>query len=203
MGPSILDAVRQLAIFGCSRVARLLNIGSAYRDRQNSPIGDFKLPTELAGFLPELGADESGFEVEIADTTSVITEPFDPTLIRIETKPSTINLLVARIKNAEIDFSTGFQRRSGIWSDAAQSQLIESMLIRIPIPAFYVDATDDDRWLVVDGLQRLTAINRFMVSNELKLTGLEFLTKLNGLTYENLPRNFQRRIEGRSHSIFD
>ena len=60
--------------------------------------------------------------------------------------------------------------------EAAESTLIESLLTRIPVPAFYMDATDDDRWLVVDGLQRLTVLRRFVVDQEFALSELEFLT---------------------------
>ncbi|MGK7900997.1 MAG: DUF262 domain-containing protein, partial [Hormoscilla sp.] len=71
----------------------------------------------------------------------------------------------------------------------------ESILIRIPLPAFYMDATDEDKWLVIDGLQRLTAIKQFVIDRELKLKGLEFLVPFEGATYEQLPRNYQRRIK--------
>src|SRR5262249_19033423 len=102
--------------------------------------------------------------VESEDTTSSerITEPFDPTLIRVETKPMTIDLLLTRIQNNELELSPGFQRKGDIWKDEAKSRLIESILIRIPLPAFYMDATDDDKWIVVDGLQRLTSLKRFV-----------------------------------------
>jgi len=75
-----------------------------------------------------------------------------------------------------------------------QSRLIESLLIRIPLPAFYFDATDENRWLVVDGLQRLTAIRGFALDKTLKLQGLEFLSDCVGLGYDDLSRGFQRRI---------
>jgi len=51
-----------------------------------------------------------------------------------------ISLLMDRIRNREIDLTPGFQRKGGIWSAKAKSQLIESLLIRIPLPAFYMDA---------------------------------------------------------------
>jgi hypothetical protein len=58
------------------------------------------------------------------------------------------------------------------------SRLIESILIRFPLPAFYFDATNDDKWLVVDGLQRLSSIRKFVVekntSENLRLRGLEY-----------------------------
>src|SRR5262249_44885897 len=57
-----------------------------------------------------------------------------------------------------------------------------------------MDATDDDKWIVVDGLQRLTSLKRFVLDKNLRLCGLEFLSQLKGKAYDELPRNFQRRI---------
>jgi hypothetical protein len=143
---------------------------------------------------PRAFLDESEVEPEDTGSDEVITKPFDPTLIRVETKIMTIDLLISRIRLNEIDLMPSFQRRSDIWKEEAQSRLIESILIRIPLPAFYMDATDEDRWLVVDGLQRLSTLKRFIIENNLKLTGLEFLTQFSGKIYNDLPRNFQRRI---------
>ncbi len=131
-----------------------------------------------------------------------ITHPFDPTLIRFEIKPVTINLLLARMKEGEIDLQPEFQRKAGIWTQGAQSRLIESLLMRIPIPALYIDGIDEDRWVVVDGLQRLYTLKRFVLDQELKLTGLEFLTHLTEYTYTGLPRHFQRRIQETQLTIY-
>jgi hypothetical protein len=106
----------------------------------------------------------------------------------------TLDLIMDRIKNNEIDLAPDFQRKAGIWKDKAKSRLIESILIRIPLPAFYIDATDDNRWVVVDGLQRLTALREFVIDKTLPLEELEFLTKLNGFFYSKLDRSYQRRI---------
>lgn len=140
--------------------------------------------------------DDGSTGVESEDTTSgiTITEPFDPTQIRVTSHSITVDLLLKRISQEALILSPGFQRKGGIWTDEAQSRLIESLLIRIPIPAFYIDETDEEHWLVVDGLQRLTTLKRFVILGELKLRGLEFLTEYNGYTYENLPLKFKRRI---------
>ena len=151
---------------------------------------------------PEIYDDGTGIEPEITESDDQITEPFDPTLIRVETKPLSMDLLISRIREKEINLMPDFQRRAGIWSDAAQSRLIESMLIRIPLPAFYMDASDEDEWLVVDGLQRLTAINRFVIKQELKLSGLEFLHHLSGMGFNELPRNFRRRIKETQVTVY-
>ncbi len=81
--------------------------------------------------------------------------------------------------------------------------MIESIIIRIPLPAFYIDATDEEQWLVVDGLQRLSALKQFMNDNNLPLTGLEYLAnELDGKTYQELPRKYQRRIEETQVTIY-
>jgi hypothetical protein len=152
---------------------------------------------ELNFDFPE-GIDET----ETTDPEGLISDPFDPTLIRVERSTPTIDLLTRRIEHGEINLAPDFQRKGGIWTEDAKSRLIESILIRIPLPAFYVDATDEDRWLVVDGLQRLTTLKRFVVDKDLSLSGLEFLADLNGKTFDDLPRNLQRRIQETEVIVF-
>jgi hypothetical protein len=134
---------------------------------------------------------DSGIDLEEDES---ITQPFDPALIRVETKPMSIDLLLQRIQYKELDLAPDFQRQGGIWKLQAKSRLIESILIRIPLPAFYMDATDEDKWIVVDGLQRLTTLSDFVLTQQLRLSSLEFLSNLEGKTYDEIPRNFQRRI---------
>lgn len=152
----------------------------------------------------ELG-ENGGTGLEEEDTGSgfEITQPFDPARIRVETKPMVISLLMDRISNREIDLTPGFQRKGGIWSAKAKSQLVESLLIRIPLPAFYMDGSDESRWLIVDGLQRLFTLKSFVIDKVLQLTGLEFLGKeCNGKRFDQLPRNLQRRILETQVTVF-
>jgi len=55
---------------------------------------------------------ENGTGVEVEDTSSeeIIIDPFDPSLIRVDTRPMTIDLLRERIKYGELDLAPGFQR---------------------------------------------------------------------------------------------
>lgn len=125
-------------------------------------------------------------------------QPFDPTKIQIQTKQDTMQNLINRMRNHEIDLNTDFQRYADLWSDAKMSRLIESILIRFPLPAFYFDATNDDYWQIVDGLQRLSTIKKFVIEDSLKLEYLEYLggekDVLNKKCSE-LPRQYQRRID--------
>ncbi len=123
-----------------------------------------------------------------------ITQPFDPELIRVDTRPMTIDLLLQRIKYEELDLAPDFQRKGGIWNPRTKSRLIESILVRIPLPAFYMDATDENKWIVIDGLQRLTTLKMFVNDKSMQLCELEFLTQLENKTFDELPRNLQRRI---------
>lgn len=121
--------------------------------------------------------------------------PFDPSKIDITMKPLTLDALLKRIKNDEIEFDSSFQRKAGLWDKGQKSQLIESIFLRIPLPAFYFDASDDGRWLIIDGLQRVTALRQFVVDKTLKLEEMEFFPEFNGCNYDKLPRAFQRRID--------
>lgn len=96
-----------------------------------------------------------------------IIQSFDTRAIRIDSRSGTLNTLLARLENDEIDLAPNFQRQAGIWNERDQSRLMESLMLRIPVPAFYFDATNDEKWLVVDGLQRLTAIRRFVIAQDL------------------------------------
>jgi len=157
-------------------------------------VADLKEPNITYSLEEAILDNNTGVELEDIVGDERITDPFDPTLIRVDTRPMTIDLLLSRIEHEELDLQPSFQRKGGIWNEGAQSRLIESILIRIPLPAFYVDATDDDKWLVVDGLQRLTTLKRFILDETLKLSELEFLTTFEGKTYSDLPRQYQRRI---------
>lgn len=153
--------------------------------------------------LGEIGG--TGLEEELDDDAAIsfeITEPFDPARIRVDTKPMVISLLMDRIRNREIDLTPGFQRKGGIWSKKAKSQLIESLLIRIPLPAFYMDGGDESKWLVVDGLQRLSTLKSFVIDKTLVLDGLEFLSECEGKKFDQLPRNLQRRILETQVTVF-
>ncbi len=153
-------------------------------------------------------------EDESDDLIDDLNQPFNPKDIDITVETRSLDSIISRIKHSEIDLNTHFQRKGDLWANTIMSRLIESILIRFPLPAFYFDATNDDKWLVVDGLQRLSAIKRFVLNCDpayvnssytqedilqgfdkpLKLVGLEYLKECNGMTYDNLSATMKRRI---------
>lgn len=160
-------------------------------DDESSGQDDDDSPDDLGepGVEPEEGDDGGG----------IIHSPYDPAKTHIVTKPMSVEQLAKRLSYDEIDLAPDFQRGADLWAVDKKSRLIESMLIRIPLPVFYFDATDESKWLVVDGLQRLSTIRHFMVnkdpSERMQLEGLEYLRQHEGKTFEQLPRDLQRRIE--------
>ncbi len=100
-----------------------------------------------------------------------------------------------------IDIAPEYQRHFK-WNAERQSQLIESLLLGIPVPSLFMATNKDSTWEVVDGLQRLTTLINFacpedQISNvnanskKLRLTGLQKLTSINGMLFEDLPKSVQ------------
>ena len=134
--------------------------------------------------------DESGVEEELED---LITEPFDPERIKIRTDPFLVEQIISRIDHKEIDLAPDFQRLSGFWDRQRKSRLIESLLLRIPLPVFYVAADEEDNWAVVDGVQRLSTIYEY-VTDQFPLSHVEYLARWEGSKHSSLSRPMQRRI---------
>lgn len=91
-----------------------------------------------------------------------------------------------------------FQRRER-WDDTKKSLLIESFLMNIPIPPIILYEKDYNSYEVMDGQQRITAIQDFY-SNKLILKDLEVWPELNGKNYDNLPKKIKAGIDRRSIS---
>lgn len=78
-----------------------------------------------------------------------------------------------------------FQRKY-IWDESRSSRFIESLILNVPIPPLYCSEEDSKKWLVIDGLQRLSTIKAFY-ENEFKLKNMEIIKELNGQKYKDLP----------------
>ena len=142
---------------------------------------------------PAHEVDEDGLEVERDESQDQITTPFDPEQIRIRTVNVVVDQVVQRVEHKEIDLAPDFQRLAKIWTPSQKSRLIESLLLRIPIPVFYVAADDEDGWQVVDGIQRISTIHDY-VKGVFRLRGLQYLDNYIDAWYSDLPRQMQRRI---------
>ncbi|MDI9364089.1 MAG: DUF262 domain-containing protein [Flavobacterium sp.] len=142
----------------------------------------------------ETQADLFGNPIDAEDKGLGMKKTFNPNNIKIRLQPTTVALMMERITHNEVKLNTEFQRKEGLWKNEQQSKLIESILIRIPLPVFYFDGSNSDEWLVIDGLQRLTSLKRFVLTKDLKLKGLEFLKNFEGKGWDDLDRPLQRQI---------
>lgn len=160
----------------------------------SSDTEELKKRQEAEEFLQSYEVEEESY-ASTNDSDAPIEKPFNPKEINIKSKTMSLDNIIKRIRESEIDMAPDFQRKGDLWTPDKQSRLIESMLIKLPLPAFYFDGTEDEKWLVVDGLQRLSAIKNFVVDESLRLQGLEFLENISGKTFSELPRNYRRMIE--------
>lgn len=137
---------------------------------------------EFLALKEELSETGERIGIEAEDESEVM-EPFDPAEIAIAQKIVPMDMLLRRLKQGSIILSPSFQRNE-VWNNTRKSQLIESIMLRIPLPMFYVAEDEAGNWEVVDGLQRLTAIKQFMMGDDngvpLQLENLEFLEERYG-----------------------
>lgn len=116
--------------------------------------------------------------------------PIDSLLIRQENR--TVYDVLRRIDTGRFVMNPDFQR-DFIWSDDQQSKLVESVIMRIPLPVLYLAEDEQGRMIVVDGLQRLSTFKRF-VDNKLKLD-LPHRDDLHGKVFRDLSPKLQNRVE--------
>ena len=139
---------------------------------------------------------------ETMECAQIDSDPYDPKKIRVDTKAFPVFQVNHMLLEGEIDLSPDFQREF-VWSDIRRrSRLIESLLLRIPLPVFYLAQDESGMYQVVDGVQRLTVLRDFL-GNKFRLRDLEYLKDCNGKWFSNksrpaeesLDRVYVRRIE--------
>lgn len=125
-----------------------------------------RLESTASGIEPTMDNDSEIPKQEI--------RPYNPDLIRVDTKAFTVHQIFKLIQDDDIDFSPDFQRHF-VWKELEKkSRLIESIMLRIPLPVFYFAQDEIGKFQIVDGLQRLTVIRDFL-NNRFKLKHLEYL----------------------------
>ena len=108
------------------------------------------------------------------------------------------NFVDALKRNNYMEIRPFYQRRSR-WDEERQSKLIESFIINIPVPPIFLYERAYNSYEVMDGQQRITAIEDFY-NNKFKLTGLDLWPELNGMKYSDLPNKIRAGLDRRSIS---
>lgn len=135
--------------------------------------------------------------VERVLSTEEISEKYVRGDVRIVTEQARypLNTIMTMLSSGDYNLNPEFQRRKR-WSVSKQSRLIESFIMNVPIPPIFLYEVAYSQYEVMDGLQRLTAINEFY-GNKFALTGLDQWPELNGMYYINLPEQVRRGIDRR------
>lgn len=148
---------------------------------------------ELQDITPDEDIDGLDSSEETSGRSGAI-KPWDPGKIRITTKTFTLREIVGQIEEGEIDLSPDFQREY-VWRPRQRTRLIESILLGIPLPAFYFNQSEAGAYQVVDGVQRLSTISLFMRGDHrLSANDLEYLSDLHDKTYDQLDTAAVRRF---------
>ncbi|KUL62713.1 MULTISPECIES: DUF262 domain-containing protein [unclassified Streptomyces] len=136
-------------------------------------------------------------EIETEDAPPEIDRPWNPEQIRVNTKQFSLRNALDMIEDESLELAPDFQR-GRVWKPVQKSRLIESVLLQIPLPAFYFAEDTDGLMRVVDGLQRLSTIHDFVRGGDKQgfpLKGLEYLqSAVEGKRFEDLPAPWKRRI---------
>ncbi len=141
------------------------------------------IPEDVEGFEP---IGQSGFSEY----------PIDSLMIRTDHR--TVHELLRRIEKNQMVLTPDFQR-DFVWDELKQSRLIESVLMRIPLPVMYLAEDDKGKLIVVDGLQRISTFWRF-VHDDLALR----IDKegLKGKKFSDLDARLQNRVEDTQLTLY-
>ena len=123
-------------------------------------------------------------------------KPWDPESIRVSTKTFSVRNILDLVDEDSIELQPDFQRLR-VWKMKQKAQLIESIILQIPLPAFYFAEDRDGSMRVVDGLQRLSTIHDFVRGGNasgFKLQQLEYIDDVQGHSFDELPAPIKRRI---------
>lgn len=128
--------------------------------------------------------------------------PLDAVFVRNETR--TVGEVVKRIRLKRYQLDPDFQR-DFVWDAKTQSRLIESCLMRIPLPVFYVAETKNGVIAVVDGLQRMTTFHHYLDDEfalQLDVPDESTPHPLNKKKFSDLPIHLQERIEDTQLTLY-
>lgn len=106
-----------------------------------------------------------------------------------------LDTISTMLSSGKYELNPEYQRRKR-WGIPQQSKLIESFIINVPIPPIFLYEVEYAKYEVMDGLQRLTAIDDFY-KGKFALEGLEEWKELNGKTYNKLPSKVREGIDRR------
>lgn len=135
---------------------------------------------------------------EIQPDISELSEVY-PTAVNVTKDDNSVFELKRQYDRKRIELSPSYQRES-VWSKKQKSELIESILMGIPLPIMYFFQDNKGIKQVVDGKQRLTTLFDFL-DNKFSLSELTVMPELKGKKFDDLDGLYQGKIEDYKLSI--
>ncbi len=141
-------------------------------------------------WLAEDGVDDAG-TISYNTDSEVTTDAIYPARnIKIDRVQFSIFELKRRYDRGNICLDPDFQRNE-VWSTRQKSELIESVVMGIPLPLIYLAETMEGKLVIVDGRQRLTTFFRYL-DNEFAINGLKIMTELNSCRFRDLENDVNK-----------
>ena len=129
--------------------------------------------------------------IEADELEDLGNEGFPPAERKVVTQSYDLSIQTLKERWENEDLLLPEIQREYVWDNPRGSRLIESLLLNIPIPVLYFAETEDAKWEIFDGHQRVRSVVRFL-KNEFRLSSLSVLADLNGLRFHQLPAREQR-----------
>ncbi|POZ63979.1 DUF262 domain-containing protein [Chromobacterium alticapitis] len=124
--------------------------------------------------------------------------------VAYDSKDYTIEILVKKylegVEDNENEIYVPEYQREFVWDNSRQSRLIESIVLGLPIPPIFVAENKDGRLEIVDGSQRVRTLSAFL-NNELRLDGLEKVTMLNGMAFDDFDVSRKRKFNNTTFTV--
>lgn len=128
--------------------------------------------------------------------------PYDPsyTSIDIEELPFSIFEYLRQLNKGRIIINPEFQRNQ-VWKQEQKSKFIESVILNFPLPPIYLNQNKENKYIVIDGLQRTTALSEYF-DDKFALSSLEAIPPYNGKRFSDLSETLQSKLENKKLTIF-
>lgn len=138
--------------------------------------------------------DEDFLEGEPYNSSKEVNEVYPNAEVRVtRAQYSTLHIKRLVENRKELIIDPDFQR-GNVWAKKQGSELVESILMGIPIPVMYLFEMKDGKKQVVDGRQRITAILDFL-NDKLVLKDLKILPSYNNCKFSDLDMKMQGLFE--------
>lgn len=163
--------------------------------------------SELSGYCASINSIVRGISVTILEEVEKGRKE-----IRTDDYAMSIGEWVSMYEDGDLDIHPEFQRFFR-WTEEQKSNLVESILLGIPLPPIFVSQREDGVWDVIDGLQRLSTIFQLMgifvdhkgvKQDALVLSKTKYIPSLDGASWDGekpIPPELKRILRRNKLSV--